>query len=203
MNLRFKAIKNTNLRWQRNVCAGLAVFLGVIALLQSIVLIFSNTKILFLPPEVKQEFWIEGNRFSPSYLEEQGMYFAHLLLDVSPASIIPQGEILLRYTDPAAYGDFRKKLLQEEERLKKDSISLAFAVVECEVFPEQMLLEITGDLSSYLAGKKISTHRETYRLSFSVKKGRLFLKSFTAIKSDQKDINQEGEENETTNNSGY
>ncbi|MEI6628862.1 MAG: hypothetical protein WCN27_05635, partial [Alphaproteobacteria bacterium] len=42
-----------------------------------------------------------------------------------------------------------------------------------------------GDINGYVASKKISSHRETYRLEFASVKGRLFLKSFKVLKSDQ------------------
>ena len=113
------------------------------------------------------------------------MYFAHLLLDVSASNILAQGEILLRYVDSAHHGDFKTRLFKEEQRLKRDNLSLNFVPCDCEVFPSEMALEITGDLNGYVASKKISSHRESYRLEFTSVKGRLFLKSLKVIKSDQ------------------
>ena len=59
------------------------------------------------------------------------------------------------------------------------------------LFPEAMTVEITGDLNGYVSNKKISTHRETYRLEFTSTKGRLFLKAVTVVNTDQK-IPEEG-----------
>lgn len=188
MNFHLKNARLSSLQWQRNTLAGVCGVLLIITTLQMVLLFFKNTKVIILPPEVRQSFWVEGNYFSPSYIEEQGLYFAHLLLDVSPLSVLNQGEILLRYVDSAFYGEFRKKLLEEEQRLKRDNVSIHFTAIECEVFPKELALEITGDLNSYVVGKKISSHRETYRLEFSSKSGRLFLKEFKAIKTDQPDL---------------
>ena len=185
MDKRFKTTRISSLSMQRNSLAGLSLSLLVIAVLQSFLLLFKNSQTIILPPEVKQSFWVEGNRFSPIYLEEQGMYFTHLLLDVSASNILAQGEILLRYVESRHYGEFKNRLFQEEQRLKRDNLALNFTATECEVFPTEMAVEITGDLNGYIASKKISNHRETYRLEFSGVKGRLFLKSFKVIKSDQ------------------
>ena len=185
MDKRFKTTRISSLSMQRNSLAGLSLSLLVIAVLQSFLLLFKNSQTIILPPEVKQSFWVEGNRFSPIYLEEQGMYFTHLLLDVSASNILAQGEILLRYVESSHYGEFKNRLFQEEQRLKRDNLSLNFVACECEVFPGEMAVEITGDLNGYVSSKKISNHRETYRLEFSGVKGRLFLKSFKVIKSDQ------------------
>lgn len=184
----FKDIKLGNLTFQRNALAGLASVLLMITLLQTIFLFLKNEKIIILPPETKQSFWVEGNKFSPMYLEEQAIFFAHLLLDVSHSNILSQGEILLRYADSSAHEILKTRLFKEEARLKRDNVSMKFELVECEVYPDQLMLELTGDLHAYVAHKKISTHRETYRVEFTSKSGRLFLKSFEVIKSDNKDL---------------
>lgn len=184
----FKDLKLGNLTFQRNVLAGLASVLLLITLLQTVFLFLKNEKIIILPPETKQSFWIEGNKFSPIYLEEQAIFFAHLLLDVSSSNILSQGEILLRYTDSSAHEILKTRLFKEEARLKRDNVSMKFEMIECEVYPDQLMLELTGDLHAYVAHKKISTHRETYRVEFASKCGRLFLKSFEVIKSDNKDL---------------
>jgi len=186
MNYAFKLDSLEDAVAQRNMLGGLSAILLVVVLLQTIMLCFTSTKTIILPPETKQSFWVEGNRFSPMYLEEQGMYFAHLLLDVSPSNILAQGEILLRYVDTKHHGVFKTRLFKEEQRLKRDNLSLNFTAVECEVFPEDLTVEITGDLNGYVAHKKVSTHRETYRLEFASIKGRLFLKAMTVINTDQK-----------------
>jgi conjugal transfer pilus assembly protein TraE len=183
---RFKATRLSSLQFQRNALAGLGLSLLVVVIMQSFLLFFKSPQTIILPPETKQSFWVEGNRFSPIYLEEQGMYFAHLLFDVSPSNILAQGEILLRYVDSAHHGEFKTHLFKEEQRLKRDNLSLSFAAVECEVFPSELAVEVTGDLNGYVASKKISTHRENYRLEFSSLKGRLFLKTFKVLKTDQK-----------------
>jgi conjugal transfer pilus assembly protein TraE len=191
MNFKFKQDSIESAQWQRNVLGALCAILLVVVLLQATLLCFKSTKTIILPPETKQSFWVEGNSFSPVYLEEQGMYFAHLLLDVSASNILAQGEILLRYVDPINHGVFKTRLFKEEERLKRDNLSCNFVAVECEVFPKEMAIEITGDLNGYVGNKKVSTHRETYRLEFTSRKGRIFLKAFTVIQTDQKDLSQE------------
>lgn len=188
MEFNFKNKKLSGLLFQRNCLGGLVLVLLMVVLLQTTLLFFKNEKVIILPPELKQEFWVEGNKFSPTYLEEQGMYFTHLLLDVSASNILAQGEILLRYVDPSFHEQFKIRLFAEEQRLKRDNVSLNFVMTDCEVYPGELALEITGDLHSFVAFKKISTHRETYRIEFSAKKGRLFLKTFEILQSDNKDL---------------
>ncbi len=185
MKFSFQEKRLTSLLFQRNTLAGLSGILLLTNCLLTIFLFFKTEKTIFMPAESKQSYWIEGNRFSPTYLEEQALYFSHLLLDVTEKNILHQGDILLRYVDSQTYGLFKSKLYEDENRLKKDNLSLHFAPLECEVFPEKLKVNITGDLIGYVASKQVTSYREKYELSFSSIKGRLFLKSFNVISSDR------------------
>ena len=170
---------------QRNAYAALSCGLLAVTLLLTTLLFFKNERTIIAPPELKQSYWVEGNRFSPSYLEEMALYFTHLLLDVTESNIISQGEILLRYISPNAYGNFKAKILQDEKRLKKEQLSLHFLPGDIHIFPTTLTAEIGGDLISYVGSKKVSQVRETYRIVFKQRLGRLFLESFQMVKSEK------------------
>jgi conjugal transfer pilus assembly protein TraE len=168
---------------QRNTLAGLTAILLLVVLLQVVLLFFKNERIIISPPELNQSYWIEGKRFSQSYLEEMALLFTHLLLDVTEESVIPQGEVILRYVRPEYYGTFKAKLLDDEKRLKKQQLSLNFRPKNFG-FPKPLVIDIQGILTSYVASQKVSQVQETYRLRFSQKSGRLFLDSFEVIQSE-------------------
>lgn len=175
-----------HLQVQRNGFAGLCAILLLIVLLQTLLLFFKTEKIIISPPELKQSYWVEGDRFSNSYLEEMALFFTHLMLDVSEANILPQGEILLRYVSSKTYGEFKTKLLSDEKRLKSQQLSLQFTPQSVEL-TAPLQADVVGNLSSYVGAQKIANTQETYRVSFSQHKGRLFLESFELIKSDKEE----------------
>lgn len=191
MRLSFQQKRLSSLEFKKNLLGGLTVVLLVVVVLQALFLFFRTERTLILPAETRQSYWIEGNRFAPSYLEEMALYFTHLLLDVTEANILYQGEIALRYVAPQAYGEFKNKLFEDEQRLKKDHLSLHFIPIECEVFPKTLSAIVTGDLVGYVGSKKVSQHRESYQIEFYQTKGRLFLKSFAVVKTDQPDFSDE------------
>ncbi len=175
----------TYLHVQRNIIAGLALIFLIIILLQTLLLFFKKERVIVSPPELKQSYWIEGDRFSNSYLEEMALFFSHLMLDVTEANILQQGDILLRYVLPESYGEFKAKLFQDEKRLKSQQLSLQFTPITIE-FVAPLTMDVNGFLANYIGAKKVSQFQETYRVTFSHKKGRLFLRSFQIIKSEQK-----------------
>lgn len=192
MKLALKEKRLSYLLIQRNVLAGLSVCLLGSTLLLSIAVLFKSEKTIIAPLELEHKFWVEGNRFSPEYLEDMAGYYTHLILDVSPSNILYQGDVILRSVEPAFHGAMKQKLFEDHARLKKENLSLSFAPTEFHVYPDNLSVEVTGDLMSYVSNKKIAQHRETYRLGFSSKGSRLFLKSFSLIASDKKeDFNNE------------
>ena len=185
MKLFLRGKRLSHLQFQRNLLAGLSLCLLMVVTLQAILLFFKSEKIIVHPPELKQSYWVEGNSFAPTYLEEMALYYCHLLLDVSAGNVLHQGNILLRYVAPSEYGHFKARLFEEEKRLRRENVSLTFNPVDCIVTPGQMTVDINGDLLTYVSDKKISQHRETYRVTFDSKSSRLFLKSFSLIKTDR------------------
>lgn len=186
MDLRINQHRLSDLKFQRDAIAGVcAILLGINAA-QSLWLFFRHERVVITPPQLSQGFWVEGNRFSPHYLEEMALHYAHFLLDVTEKTILYQGEIIMRYVVPEAYGAFKAKLLADEKRLKKNQLSTRFAPSDVAIAPERLSVEITGELMSYVGDKKISQVRETYRFQFYSQSGRLLIKSFTLVKSDQK-----------------
>ena len=99
MKYNYATKRLTNYEYQRNLLLGLNGVLLILLLIMSLCLFFKRERIVVLPPEVRREFWIEGNRFSPGYLEEMAAYFLHLSLDVNQSTLIYNTGILMRYAD--------------------------------------------------------------------------------------------------------
>lgn len=186
MDFRLNQIHLSDLKVQRNILLGICSILLSINAIQSLCLVFRRERVIITPPQMSQGFWVEGNQFSPQYLEEMALHYAHFLLDVTEKNILYQGEILLRYVIPESYGVFKSKLLEDEKNLKKNALSTRFCPVESKISPHQLAVEITGDLMSYVADKRVSTVRETYQLRFQNRSGRLLIESFTCTKTDKK-----------------
>ena len=176
----------SHLHVQRNFLLGLCTVLLVIMMLQSVLLFFKREKIIINPPELKQSYWVKGEQFSKTYIEEMSLFFAHLLLDVSENNILSQGEVVLRYVKPEHYGEFRGKLLSDQKRLKKYQLSLSFTPQQIE-FIAPMMVEIQGILANFVGNAKVEQFQETYRMALGQNRGQLFLESFTVVKTERED----------------
>jgi conjugal transfer pilus assembly protein TraE len=150
-----------------------------------VLVFFRNERVVIAPPHVSQEYWVESSRVSASYLEEMALFYAFLLLDTSPANASFKRDMILKESVPHAYGSLKAKLLEDENRIKKDNVTTSFQASEVRVDPNTMSVELTGDLVRYVGEKRISQSRDTYQLQMSYHHGRLMIEEFQLIRSDK------------------
>ncbi|HQS85121.1 MAG TPA: type IV conjugative transfer system protein TraE [Alphaproteobacteria bacterium] len=170
---------------QRNAMFALVAVLLMLNFLQALTTFFKSERIVVVPPQTTQEFWVEKNWVSRSYLEEMTLFFAVFILEMSPESASYKRDIILRNTVPESYGALKTKLLEDERRLKKEHVATSFLPNAIKVLADKMMVEITGDLSRFVGEKRISQSRDTYAFTFLYRQGRLLIKSFQLIRSDK------------------
>lgn len=181
MKFKFAQKKITDYEYQRNKLLVLSSVLLIILLLESICLLFKKEKVIILPPEVRKEFWAEGNRFSPEYLEEQAVYMLHLALDVNQVNYPYNMEILMRYADVGTCSYLREQFEKNHKTLKQNDAATRFDVKESMVYPERNKVYVTGTINNFVGSKNIRTKQETYMVEFKVFRGRLFLKDLKQV----------------------
>jgi type IV conjugative transfer system protein TraE len=170
---------------QRLLLLLLCTLFGCVGVLQGIALLLKDERVVLVPPELKQQVWVEKGRASESYLEEMGLFFVHLALDVSPSSAAYQREVLLRYASPEQFSPLKRQLLEDEVRLKKENLSTTFRPSSVKVSRSEGQLEVTGDLIGTVGDQRVFQIRETYQVQLRFYKGRLFLSGLTCIRSDR------------------
>jgi len=169
---------------QRNLLLFLIMGLLMLNVMQATLALFRDERIVVIPPDSRQEFWVLKDKVSASYLEEMSVFFADLILETTPSGAAFRRDIILRHASPRGYGDLKTKLLEDEKRLKKAHLSTSFQPMDIKVDPNRLSVEITGDLTRYIGNKRISQARDTYRFEFEYKHSRLLIKSFSLIKGE-------------------
>lgn len=174
---------------QRNGYLVLAALLALVSVLLtvSVCRLIGRERIVITPPVVNQAFWVEAQAVSPEYLSQMASFLAQLRLNLTPGNAAYQQETLLRYTDPAYYGDLKNELVSEAEQLEKTHTSLIFYPVAVAVDAKQLTAQITGDLSATIGNDHLPVQRIEYRLQFRYTEGRLWLKSFDEMKNNPHD----------------
>lgn len=170
---------------QRNGYLLLACGALSVCLLQTIILFFAYGKerIVIVPPSIEKTFWVSSHNVSPEYLSEMTMFYANLRLNVTSENASLQRETLLRYTDPAYYNTLRSQLVQEEDRITEQHISMAFYPVNVKVNSNKFQVILDGDLKTNVGEASVPTKRVSYLVSYRFDAGRLLIKSFEEVKN--------------------
>lgn len=184
--MKFKIAQNRmkDYESQRDKLLVLSISLLFVVMLETLCLLLKNERIIILPPEVKREFWAQGNRFSPEYLEEQAAYMASLALNVNQESYAYNTEILMRYADVNTYSYLREKFEKYQKLLKQNNASTRFDIKKVRVVPNRNKVYLTGIMNNFVGTKCINTTRENYAVEFKIQRGRLFLKDFKLIEEE-------------------
>jgi conjugal transfer pilus assembly protein TraE len=170
---------------QRNLFLVLIAALLIITFTQALFTLFRSERIVVVPPDLKQEVWLEQNTVSSAYLEEMTLVYASLILESSPESAAYKRDIILRHTSPESYGALKRRLVEDEQRLKREHVTTSFQPNGIKVDSSLLTVEVTGDLLRFVGEKRISQSRDTYQFQFEYKAGRLSIKAFKLIASDK------------------
>lgn len=176
-----------NLLQQRNALLTMSAGLLALNFVQAFLVMGKDERVVIVPPDVRQEFWVQKNKVSASYLEEMAILYADLILENTPSGAAFRRDIVLRNAASSGFGSLKTKLLEDEKRLKKEHLSTSFQANKVRVDPKNMRVEIKGDLMRYVGNKRISQSRDVYEFTFEYHRGRLLIQSFKLVKSDKND----------------
>lgn len=151
--------------------------LGINVLL-SLILFNAKERVVVVPSQLNTTIWTEKGTVSQSYLEEMAVFFAKQMLDITPSTAAYQREHILGYVTPSYYHALRKKMLEEEEKYKKDNLCTSFRPLSAVVNVKALEVTLTGLLQQYVSNKFVQQTKEVYEMSFSYEAGRLLIKSF-------------------------
>ncbi|MCY4324728.1 MAG: type IV conjugative transfer system protein TraE, partial [Betaproteobacteria bacterium] len=134
-----------------------------------------SERVVVVPPEVNESFWVEEDSVSRGYFLEWGYYIVSLLLNVSPGAVDYHNEVLLRYAAPEYRERMRTSLAAAAAKLRREDLTTAFAVSAVEVDVGQGRVAFAGSLASYVKGRRISERAAAFAARFRVERGRLAL----------------------------
>jgi len=146
-------------------------------------LFLKQERVVVVPPVLQTAISIDGNRPSPAYLEQMGIFLCKTLLEKNPVSCVWQKDMVLKHTSPAFFTTLRSRLIEEEKVLRDQKSSYTFNLRGVEVVAKENAVILEGDRTFYLGGKQISNKVEKYRMSFVFHAGRILIDSLEEISS--------------------
>ncbi len=167
----------------RNAFMGIA-FISVIAnlvLVLGIIFAFVHERVILTPPEINRPMWVGYNDTSSEYLAEMSDYLLHLRFDATPNTADYSRNKFLDYVSPSLYDDVKQQMLDEKEHMEKEHVTFMFYPVDSKIDQKNLVVDVTGDLSSVVGNVAQTPQRITYRITYDYHNGRLFVKSLDEV----------------------
>lgn len=173
-------------RWIRDWKTALAenFFLRSLCLLLAMGLILNASlfkvkeRIIMVPPEIKQQFWVESNRVSPEYLEQMGVFFAILGGNLSPSNAAFNVKFLSNYIPSDVYGDVKTELASQAYYIVKHNITQAFFPSATNVIEAENRVLIEGNTIRNIGTTRISQEKMVFNVKFRMKNFKLAIEEF-------------------------
>lgn len=187
MDVRYERSTLSKLNQQRNILLAFSFGLLMVTLLQAVLIgvLLTQQKIIVTPPVVEKSFWVKSSQVSANYLSEMAHYFIHLRLDLTPETVTHQHTHLLRYTDPSFHTEFNRALQEEAERVRTNRVITQFTPTETQVLKHQHSVRIKGELTQIIGHEPLKSIQKTYVIQFTYKHGRLWVKDFDEVTSNE------------------
>ena len=153
--------------------------LVAILLLLALTLLRHQPKIILEPPTRSSTITVQGNRVDENYLIEMGNYVAHMMLDVTPATIERRNDEVLKWVHPSTYGDLQNRMTVAAKRVKASNATTMFWPTQVSPDPDNMRVALIGTLETYVNGTRVLPDRmQSWMLQFETKSGRALIKEW-------------------------
>lgn len=171
------------------------ILLGTLVFLCLVIIIYmahNNSKlqdskqVIVTPMTYDAPFTVSGNEASPQNRLMWALSFISLRLNVSPASVDAQHQLILFYIKPGAQKELEVTLAEEARRIKQSNITSVFYQTDYKVYPNSSLVEVTGTLHTWIGNSKPEKELKRYILEMEYNNGVNNLKRFMEPENEKK-----------------
>ena len=150
-----------------------------VMLMMGIKLLRDEPKVILEPPTRVSTISVQGNRVDENYLTEMAQYVAHMMLDVTPATIERRNDEVLKWVHPASYGELQNRMTVASKRLKESNATTIFWATQVAPDPDHLRVAVIGTLETYVNGSRVQPDRtQSWLLQFESKGGRMLIKEW-------------------------
>ena len=144
--------------------------------------LFINNKTHLVPEGFTQGFWISSSKADVNYLVQMAEFWGGLILTANATNHDFRMQHLLDHVDQNYYVPMKSMLLEQGEKLQS-GISTSFAAKNFHADEKKMLVEMKGMLHLFEGGHPINSIESTFKIRFTMKNGKIFVRSFEEVKN--------------------
>ncbi len=163
------------------------LLLLILSLTTTLVLAWHNRqlvreqKTIVTPMAFTAPFSLSTQSAGAAWLEMMALSFLSLRLNVSPATVEAQHQLLLSFVNPAVHADFRVLLAEEAERIRQLEVSSAFHQRSVQVIPAENRVLIRGVLKTWIGSAAADSEEKRWSLKMDYDAGQARIVHFMEV----------------------
>ncbi len=138
--------------------------------------LYTEQKVVVVPTNITEEFWVTSRNVSETYLKQMGQYVATALLNVSPNSAKGQFELILDLAAPSYYQNLKQELVNQTRYLVENGITSAFWAKTFKYEKDHILVQ--GTKHNIIGDKVVEKKEVVLKIYFEVQNGRFYISTF-------------------------
>ncbi|WP_227637585.1 type IV conjugative transfer system protein TraE [Klebsiella grimontii] len=127
----------------------------------------TEQKVAVTPMLFNAPFAVSQNQADASYLEQLGLSFIALRLNVTPETVDAQHAQLLRYVFPGAQNSLKIQLAEDAKRIKDNNVNASFYMTSVRTYPAENRVDIRGELKTWIGDSAPYSEIKSYVLQFN------------------------------------
>lgn len=144
----------------------------------------TEQKVAVTPMLFGAPFAVSQNQADASYLEQLGLSFVALRLNVTPETVDAQHAQLLRYVYPGAQNSLKVQLAEDAKRIKDNNVNATFYMTSVRSYPAENRVDFRGELKTWIGDSAPYSEIKQYVLQFNRVDGVSWLARFGEVNNE-------------------
>ena len=145
----------------------------------------TEQKVAVTPMLFGAPFAVSQNQSDASYIEQLGLSFIALRLNVTPETVDAQHAQLLRYVFLGSQNELKVQLAEDAKRIKDNNVNATFYMTSVRSYPAENRVDFRGELKTWIGDSAPYTEIKHYVLQFYRTDGISWLARFGEINNEK------------------
>lgn len=167
--------KIDNLTFRVTIQNGLIAILVITIVVESLIFFSAvkNHRVVIVPNFIDKQFYVEGDKASPEYIEMMGKYAVQTLTNYTPETVEKQFQDFLRFIHPSYYQTVYNELQPIIQESKRYLVYQSYVINTMSLQGDT--LTVDGYMRRYVADKLIKSARMIYNVQFLIEGGKFYI----------------------------
>ncbi|MEQ5091598.1 type IV conjugative transfer system protein TraE [Providencia rettgeri] len=144
---------------------------GNILAWSNIATLIDSREMTYIPQFFETPFTLSRSHADANYLEQTAQSLIFLRYNVSPESVKANHKALLRFFDNGQRPQMQELLAEEAKQIIENNVTSAFYLSGMDVYPHSGIVDIHGDIQTWIGNRKSLPERVTLRLTLKYANG--------------------------------